>query len=421
MIRIQALKTFSRAKKYPRSTILARENLSTELFVLLKGEVGVYANYRRQNEELLATLGPGELLEEKALLLDKSCSTTAVALTDVIALPINRLNASSFFAEEPEMTLEIMRTLCARLDAVEAAYERLAGSPWSHKNQSPSLPYPAAAVAADVLHPESPAAPAPAAIAPSGLVTGDARCLPMHPELFPPEHGSYRLALPTDDRTYLLDKSFHCPYCKTRFTAQQVRVSKLIELKTDPDMRRRYQSIEPMYYDVVTCPNCMYSALDEQFSAPENPKADLRALQVLMPRYRSLFTGPKSADSVFAGYYLALLCAPLCWSKHQWSTAKLYLKLSRVYADGGDEALERRTAAQAKHAYMYLYTNEMNSPSQEQQLTVILGELSLKLGDLKSARDFFFQAKTNREGSPLLREHADNRIYDIKMAEAAKA
>lgn len=407
MIRFQALKNFSRVKKYPRRTILARENLGTELFVVLQGEVGVYADYRRQNETLLATLGPGEMLEEKALLLEKSSPNTAVALTDVIALPINRLTVLSFFAEEPEMALEIMKALCARMDAVESAYEGLAGRPWS---VAPPVT-PPTAVSAAPARPQMPAgARVEAAAAPLETSAGPAG-------LFPPEHGVYQLALPTEDRTYLMDKAFHCPYCKTRFVTQQVRASKLIEEKTDPDMRRRYQSIEPMYYDVVTCPNCLYSALNDQFQSPENLRADLRALPALADQCRALFAGPRSAGSIFAGYYLALLCAPQCWVKHQWSTAKLYLKLSRIYADGGDEALERKTAEQALQAYLYLYTKEANSPSQEQQLTVILGELSLKMEDRKSARDFFFQAKTNREGSPLLREHADNRLYDIKMME----
>jgi hypothetical protein len=66
---------------------------------------------------------------------------------------------------------------------------------------------------------------------------------------------------------------------------------------------------------------------------------------------------------------------------------------------------------------MAMYLTENSDPGQEQQLCIIIGELYLKLGDLKNAKDFFFKAKTNRGGTPLLKTQAENRLLDIRDLE----
>ncbi len=406
MIKLTALKNFSRVKKYPRGTILAREGLCTDLYIVLKGEVGVFANHRHHNEEHLSTLGPGDFFGETAFLLEKSPPYAAVALSDVIALPVNRLNAHAFLCEEPEMALEVMRALCAKMDELQSAYEQLAGHPWSPTQPAPQAAAPVPAEAPQQAAPASAPTAMPAAPEPVAL-PGD---------LFPEGHGSYALPMDRQDPAYLMDKHYACPYCKHKFTAQQVRASRLVMGSTDPDMRQRYQGIEPLYYDVVTCPNCLYSALNDQFSSPENFRADLRAVQALGPKVKPLFAGPRGTGAVFAGFYLGLLCAPQCFTRHRLATAKLALKLSRVYQDCNDAPMERESAARALDAYLYLYSNEENDAGQDQQLCLILGELYLKQNNLKSARDFFFKAKMNREGSPLLRNQADERLSQIREA-----
>jgi hypothetical protein len=126
------------------------------------------------------------------------------------------------------------------------------------------------------------------------------------------------------------------------------------------------------------------------------------------------FGADMGADAVFAGYYLALFCAPHCFSKPQMTVAKLYLKLSRVYQDAGDQKLESLTAKQALDAYMYVYQNVDIPPSQDQQLCLIIAELFLKQSQLREAKEFFFKAKVNRNGAPLFKRQAENRLYELQ-------
>lgn len=416
MINIRVLKNSSLLKKYTRSTVIAREYIGTEMIVVLKGDVGVFKNYRKQNEEMIATIGPGDFFGETALLLEKSAPFTTVALSDVIALPINRLTAVSFIRDEPDMAYELMKAMCGRLDRVGAAYEKLSGRLWVDAD---SLPREPSAAVQPAKAPEAPPAPpvtAPSpAPAPACADAAPAAPSPTGSSLFPEGHGCYRLPLENEDRALMMEKSHTCPICKKEFKTMAVRTSKLVVDRVDSDMRSRYKGVEPLYYDVVTCPNCLYSAMSDMFNSPDYSKIEpLKELQGLKGEVESMFSAPVDAFSVFAGYYLALLCAPKCFAAHQMAAAKLLVKLGRVYQDCGDAKMEEQTAKRALDSYMYIYLNEKSTPAMDQQLCIIIGELNLKVNDLKNARDFFFKAKTNKEGTPLLKMQAENRLADIR-------
>lgn len=410
MINLSTLKNFSYIKKYPRNTVIAGDNAPAELVVIVKGVVGIYAGYAKQSKEMVATIGPGDFIGE-TILLEKDASTTAVALTDVIALSIGKANALSFIKDEPELSLELIKAMSAKLDSLGTAYEKLSGRPWAEVNAPSREASDAQAAKAQEPSPAAPAAPPPAAPeqAPPLQCAGFS--------LFPEGHGSYQLELKTENRTYMMERGYTCPICKKEFKTLSVRASRLVEENTDSDMRHHYKGIEPLYYDVVTCPNCLYSALTDMFAHPDILKADMPELHALKSQAEGMFGMNVSTWSVFAGYFLALLCAPKYFTAHHLAAAKLLLKLSRIYQDCGDRQMEDSTAKRALDAYMYLYINEQNDASQDQQLCIVIGELNLKLNDLKNAREFLFKAKVTRGGSPLLKNHAENRLLAIRTPE----
>lgn len=186
----------------------------------------------------------------------------------------------------------------------------------------------------------------------------------------------------------------------------------------DEDMRHRYRGVEPLCFDVATCPECLYSALDELFVDPDNKKADLSFLKELKQADLGIAGEGAETDKIFAGYYLALKCAPECFAQRKLAEAKLLLKLSRIYQDCEDASMEKETASRALDAYMRYYLNEKCDPGQDQQLCLIIGELYLKGNGIKDAREFFFKAKTIRGGAPTLRDHAENRLAYIKAMTA---
>jgi uncharacterized protein len=416
LINLGTLKNITSAKKYLQRAIIARENMGSEMNIILKGEVGVFYNYRKHGEKKISVLEPGDFFGESALFLDKGSPYTTIALTDVIVLPINRNIAASFIRGEPETSYELMKAMCTKLDAISSAYEKLNGAPWLE-----SEPQPQAASAAQTLVEPSPAFTAPAGAVPASapIPAAVAQDNPSGVDfsLFPEGHMSFQLQLNSLDRNYLMERGYACPICKKEFLALAVRTSKLIEESTDSDMRHRYRGIEPLYYDVVTCPDCLYSAMTEAFSKPDTIKSGLSELKAIKSTCNFSFSLQMDSDSVFAGYYLALYCAPKCFADHHLATAKLFLKLSRIYQDCGNQQMVESSAKQALDSYLYVYLNEQSGPTQDQQLCIIIGELYLKLNDTKNARDYFFKAKTNRNGVPLLKSQAENRLLHIRETE----
>ena len=408
MLNLSVMKNFKRLRKYAAGTVVIR-NGSVEMIVIFKGEAAIYPK-EQPNQPAVATLGAGDVFGEDALILGAPQSAMVVAVTDVFVLLLDRENIVSFIHEEPELTFELMKFLCDR--------QKAGGKPAHVKHVAPKTQPPKA-----VVHPAAEPAPSPkAAPAPQPAtmavepVAVNANIEPSGmSSLFPVGHGSYQLTLNNGDAAHLLEKEYDCPVCHFQFKAKKVKGSKLIVERTDPDMRSHYQGVEPLYYDVVTCPHCLFSALVEQFDAPDMVRADLRSmLQAYQPDV-TVKTGIElDTFSVFAGYYLALLCAPKCFQAHHLATAKLWLKLSRIYQDCGDGAMELVTAQKALDEYLYVYMNERNTPEQDQQLCVILGELYIKQGDLRNARDYYFKAKTNRQGSQVLKMQAEDRLAAIK-------
>jgi uncharacterized protein (DUF2225 family) len=417
LINISSIKNISLIKKCSPGTVITGEGSANLLFVVAKGEVGVYQQYKTPKAQKVRTLVSGDLFADPGLLRDQPAAYATVSHDEAIIIPIEKRAVHDFLQKEPALAFEILKELFLRLEESEspganaqrtgAGAERDTGAA---DDGGPAAQNPPEASAVD--EPQAvgalPRHAPPASGAPAAGRKSSA--------LFPPGHGTYTLPLTDPDDALLMDKNEQCPVCESVFTARVVRPSKLAIISTDPDLRCRYKGIEPLYYEVLTCPHCLYSALHDQFESPEKPKKDiLKALEALKSTVDISIGPPKTTESIFAGYYLALSCAPIAFSKHQLTEAKIQYKLSRIYADAGDPEMENQTAAKALENYLYAYTHIDIPPSQEQQICVLMGELYFKQNDLKNAYDFFTKARSGE--NPALKKHAENRIFDIRDAQ----
>lgn len=396
MINIGAIKNISRVKKCSRGSIITGEGLTTIMFIILKGEVGVYTDYRLPGAEMIATLGAGELFADAGLLQDKRASYTTTALSEAMIMPIKRSSFSEFLQDEPSLAFEIIKDLYLRLEQFGTSYKEPLVDNQHGRDENHQPLEPEAAPAAESVYSDE------------------------NFRLFPEEHGCYKLLLNNDDTMHLMNKSHNCPICKRDFMTLAVRPSKLVLASTDDDMRNRYKGIEPLYYEVLTCPRCLYSASPDVFDIPDKSKQDImHRLETIKDSIVIGHGAKRDTASVFAGFYLALFCAPFCFSNYQLVAGKLLYKLSRIYQDAGDKNMETETTRKALDNYLYAYENIGIPTAQEPQIYILIGELYLKLGDLKNAITFFFKAKTSSNSSPVLKNHADNRVYDIRELAAA--
>jgi uncharacterized protein (DUF2225 family) len=394
------------------------------MYRVLSGQVGLYHNGQQPEGTPAAILEAGACFGEGALLFGQTCSDTAVALSDTALLAISLSTLEQFCREDPATVIDLIKALRA---PTYAAYSQ----PTGHDEPAPEPAFAAepAVPATEVAAPE-PVSPAiaeaktsPPADESPDVWTTDCAALP---SLFPAGHQLYHYQLPVEqvDTKYIYERAAICPVCGQSFKTCALRHSRLVVERMDTNLRNRYKGVEPMYYDVVTCPKCWYSALDDVFKTAAAANRKREAIDEMMLPYKAEmglnFGLTRDTMTIFAGYYLALRCLPVCFAGQPLLSGKLWMKLSHLYADCHDENMRHYAARKALAAYQSAYETAHVPPKQVQQLCYIIGELSRQFHDATTARRYLFLAKTEKEGSQVIRRYAEDRLEDIKAAEAAK-
>lgn len=68
-----------------------------------------------------------------------------------------------------------------------------------------------------------------------------------------------------NEEEVLFDKTYECPVCYGTIKERTLRTGKVKLLHTDMDLRPVYEHMEPLKYDVITCPHCGYAVLSRYF------------------------------------------------------------------------------------------------------------------------------------------------------------
>ncbi|MDR1736054.1 MAG: DUF2225 domain-containing protein [Oscillospiraceae bacterium] len=236
--------------------------------------------------------------------------------------------------------------------------------------------------------------------------------------LYPDGHkGGYRLPM-KEDKAYMSVGAFQCPVCKADFKALKIRDVKLIPLRIG-ELRTAFKDVEPLYYEITTCPKCFYSAQTILFDKIifSHRKMILERLAPFLPSLSPWLETPNS-DAVFERYYLALQCAAVGFSDHALVEAGLWLKLSNIYADAEDREMEQYAAAEAQKTYITAFQTVRIPPQKNPSLCLRAGMLSVKIGDLRTARDFLYKVKVDVNSTRVQKDAADDAINDLKAAEA---
>ncbi|MCL2539226.1 MAG: DUF2225 domain-containing protein [Oscillospiraceae bacterium] len=372
--------SLSGLKAYIAGAVILKEGPASPkiMAVVLQGSVGVFRYYGMKNQKQERVLTQGNIYGEFSLFLGRAPEHTLVALTDSAVMLVDRDGLQDFFAKQPALAVNVVEELCKKLT-----------NPALGEGEDSS----------------------------EGQIKSS---------LFPEGHGSYTLPL-TNTASLIFPTKTTCPNCGFVFDTLTVFESRLKRDRTDPDQRIRYKEIEPMYYEIITCPNCFLSASSGKFD--ETDKSAAEQIMQAVGQYIleiSIQTGvDRDSFTVFAGYYLAILCAPYIYDNHQLITASLWLKLSRMYQDVEDSQMFLYSTQKALEEYVYCYERLRINDKQSQQVCFMIGEMYMRLDDYNKARQYFFMAKTNKAGSPVLQRQADLRIDDIRDAlhtqkEAAK-
>ena len=59
-----------------------------------------------------------------------------------------------------------------------------------------------------------------------------------------------------EEKDLIYDKTFTCAVCDKEFSSKIMKTGKAKLIATDIDLHYRYENIDAIKYDVVTCPKC---------------------------------------------------------------------------------------------------------------------------------------------------------------------
>lgn len=131
------------------------------------------------------------------------------------------------------------------------------------------------------------------------------------------------------EKDLIYDKAFVCPVCDSQFTAKLMKTSKAKLLRTDQDLRAKYDGIDAAKYEVVLCPICGYAALIRYFTNVTSMQAkQIREKISQMVRLKPCEGEVYSYRHAMDRYKLALASAMV---KHAKTSEKAYICLKNAW------------------------------------------------------------------------------------------
>ena len=119
MIMIDHLsESWTQRETFPKGHIIIYDGEAPDgkMYIIEKGSVGIYKNYRNAGEIRIAGLNKWDFFGEMTLFLQKRRTATVVAESDVEVLTIDRSHALEFLKTQPEATFSLIKSLCLRLE-----------------------------------------------------------------------------------------------------------------------------------------------------------------------------------------------------------------------------------------------------------------------------------------------------------------
>lgn len=114
---------------------------------------------------------------------------------------------------------------------------------------------------------------------------------------------------PFDEGEWLFDKTTTCPVCDNEFTNRTLKTGKARLIGQDPDLRPRYEKMDPLKYDVVVCPSCGYAGVGAFFTKITPPQAKLVKANISGKVHGVKHSGIFDYDDAIKRYQLALASA----------------------------------------------------------------------------------------------------------------
>ncbi|NBJ92415.1 DUF2225 domain-containing protein [Parablautia muri] len=150
------------------------------------------------------------------------------------------------------------------------------------------------------------------------------------------------------EEDYLFDKTYECPVCYQKIKARTVRTGRAKLVRTDIYLRPVYENIEPLKYEVISCPCCGYSVHSRYFGGLTG--LQIKAIRDTISMSFSSPTDEKltyTYEEALGRYKLSLACAIVRRAK---ASEKAYICLKAGWLlMSMEDALKAKAASEAEN------------------------------------------------------------------------
>lgn len=213
---VKQLMAISTPKTFKQNEYICYEGQpGSEMYVILKGSVGVYVTNAIGTMTEVSRIMAGDFFGEMSIFDDLPRSASCIALEDTICVSISKSNLTKFFMNCPEMAgklLENMSNRIRRLDNELYKTERFVQNLRAPKFRIPDI-----------------------------------------------YSFSHVVEEPAHNLDYTQTESEKCPICGKEISVLNLRRNIMSVRKIDPDRRVRYAECDPLWFEVLSCPYCHYS------------------------------------------------------------------------------------------------------------------------------------------------------------------
>jgi len=194
----------------------------------------------------------------------------------------------------------------------------------------------------------------------------------------------------------LYQSEIKCPVCEMDFPITKVKSRSVRLIKQDTDFCPHYEGVNPLYYEVVVCPDCGFAS---HISSVNNinrfEKQKVRDL-ISKKWVQRDFSGERTWEKALEAYKIALLNLNYR-EAYKSEIAKICIRIAWLYRYAGDKELEGRYLHHALNHYKDAYQGEDLSESKMDEFVslFIIGELSKRVGLYEQSQQWFSRLITS--------------------------
>lgn len=344
------LERISKPKYFDKDEYICYEGqLGKEMYIVLRGSIGVFITGVLGNLTKVATIGEGQFFGEMAIFDKQPRSASCIALEDTVCIAIDKSNLQKFLETCPDMAEVIMSGMSNRIRKLNEELYKRSQSNKKKKVAAFSLP--------------------------------------------PQFNFSHNVKEPVQDPNYIQLLNQPCPVCNGMVTAKTLRKNLLQTRTVEENGRVIYYNADPLWLQVTRCPHCTYSNLTNKFFTIDDNEVDKLKL-TLKTQHASVIKNnaeilKSTFDNVILSYLQAIHINETINPDDKATIGMLWLNLYFACKDAGDIKLSTHCARNAiKKLRVLIDDDAIVDLDEKAQIALYVASLLKLIGQKASAAEY---------------------------------